>query len=137
MGTAAMTAMLAVCVRSDLRERIIPNSAIAAGAIAAIAIAAATDPGEIGARALCAAAAGGFLLAPALSKPRSMGMGDVKLAAVLGLFLGPAVVTAMLVAFFAGSLAGLQLAIRHGRAARTMAIPFAPFLALGALVAAL
>ncbi len=133
----AMTAMLAVCVASDLRDRTVPNAALAAGALAAVALSLATDPAVLGARALWAAAAGCFLLAPAVLKPGSMGMGDVKLAAVLGLYLGPAVTTALLAAFIAGSIAGLLLAVRHGRAARRMAIPFAPYLALGALVAAL
>jgi leader peptidase (prepilin peptidase)/N-methyltransferase len=64
-----------------------------------------------------------------------MGLGDVKLAAVLGLYLGRGVVAALLVAFALGSLLGLALIARHGWTARSRSIPFAPFLSLGALVA--
>jgi leader peptidase (prepilin peptidase)/N-methyltransferase len=64
-----------------------------------------------------------------------MGLGDVKLAAVLGLYLGIPVATALLVAFGAGALAGLVMVVVGGWEARSRAIPFAPFLALGALVA--
>jgi leader peptidase (prepilin peptidase)/N-methyltransferase len=131
-----MTAMLAVCLVSDLRSRTVPNRAVALGALAALAIVLASDPAALGGRVIAAAAAGGFLLAPALLKPGSMGMGDVKLGAVLGLYLGAAVVLTLLVAFLAGSLTGALLAIRHGRAARKMAIPFVPCLALGAAVSA-
>jgi leader peptidase (prepilin peptidase)/N-methyltransferase len=63
-----------------------------------------------------------------------MGLGDVKLAAVLGLYLGREVVAALLVAFVSGSLLGLALIARHGWAARSRTIPFVPFLSLGALV---
>jgi leader peptidase (prepilin peptidase)/N-methyltransferase len=75
------------------------------------------------------------LLAPALLRPGSMGIGDVKLAAVLGLYLGAAVVAALLVAFLAGTVTGVVMLVRHGPRARRMAIPFVPYMALGALVA--
>jgi leader peptidase (prepilin peptidase)/N-methyltransferase len=64
-------------------------------------------------------------------------MGDVKLAALLGLYLGPSVATALLLAFGAGTLTGSVMLIRHGPSARHMAIPFAPYLGLGALGAVL
>jgi leader peptidase (prepilin peptidase)/N-methyltransferase len=63
-----------------------------------------------------------------------MGLGDVKLAAVMGLFLGRNVAPAILVALFAGSLVGLAMIARLGAAARKQAIPFGPFLALGGVV---
>jgi leader peptidase (prepilin peptidase)/N-methyltransferase len=63
-----------------------------------------------------------------------MGMGDVKLAGVMGLYLGSAVAPALLVAFVAGSVVGLGVIARVGAAGRKMGIPFAPFLALGGLV---
>jgi prepilin signal peptidase PulO-like enzyme (type II secretory pathway) len=61
----------------------------------------------------------------------------VKLIAAIGLFLGPAVLGAVLVALLAGTFYGLLLFIRHGSAAAKLTIPFAPFLALGALCALL
>ncbi|HWO46530.1 MAG TPA: A24 family peptidase, partial [Solirubrobacterales bacterium] len=63
-----------------------------------------------------------------------MGMGDVKLAAVMGLFLGRDVAPAILVALLAGSIVGLVMIAREGSAARKRAIPFGPFLALGGIV---
>jgi leader peptidase (prepilin peptidase)/N-methyltransferase len=64
-----------------------------------------------------------------------MGMGDVKLAGVMGLCLGLPVAPALLVAFFTGSVVGVAIMLRHGAAARKRAVPFGPFLALGGLVA--
>jgi len=84
--------------------------------------------------AIAAAGAGGFLLAVALAYPRGMGMGDVKLAAVMGLYLGRAVVPALAVAVFAGAVVGMALLARDGSSARKRAVPFGPFLALGGVV---
>jgi leader peptidase (prepilin peptidase)/N-methyltransferase len=63
-----------------------------------------------------------------------MGLGDVKLAAVMGLFLGRDVAVAIVVALLVGSAVGLALIARRGAAARKQAIPFGPFLALGSVV---
>jgi leader peptidase (prepilin peptidase)/N-methyltransferase len=63
-----------------------------------------------------------------------MGLGDVKLAATMGLFLGRAVAPAILAALLIGSLVGIGLMLRHGSGARKMAIPFGPFLALGGVI---
>jgi leader peptidase (prepilin peptidase) / N-methyltransferase len=120
----------------DLEHRIIPNRLTALGALLAIALGSALDPHGESARLIAGAAAGGALLAVALAYPRGMGMGDVKLAAVMGLFLGKAVAPALLVALLAGTLYGAFLASRRGTlAARRSAVPFGPFLALGSLVA--
>jgi leader peptidase (prepilin peptidase)/N-methyltransferase len=80
---------------------------------------------------LAGSAAGALLLPVALARPAGLGMGDVKLAVLLGLYLGAAVAPALLVAFGGGALLGLGLVVRHGLAARARAVPFAPFLALG------
>jgi leader peptidase (prepilin peptidase)/N-methyltransferase len=64
-----------------------------------------------------------------------MGMGDVKLALLLGAMLGTSVVVALMAGMLAALVPAVVLFARHGSAARKMAIPFAPFLALGALVA--
>jgi leader peptidase (prepilin peptidase) / N-methyltransferase len=119
----------------DLDRRIIPNKLTALGSVAALAILALTDPGAIPDHLIAAAAAGGFLLVAALAYPAGMGMGDVKLAAMMGLFLGRAVAPAMLVALLAGSLASLVVIRRKGLAeGRKTGIPFGPFLAFGGLV---
>ena len=127
-------ALLVTVTLTDLERRVIPNVILGAGALAGIAIVAATDPSSLPDRAIAAAGAGGFLLLAALAYPRGMGMGDVKLAAVMGLYLGKAVVPAMFVALVAGALVGVALLARHGAGARKAAVPFGPFLALGGLV---
>ncbi len=126
--------VLAAVTLTDLEQRIIPNRVLLAGAVICVAIAAPTDPGGMAERAIAAVAAGGLLLAAALAYPKGMGMGDVKLAAVMGLFLGRSVAPAIFVALLAGSIVGLALIARHGAKGRKMAIPFGPFLALGGVV---
>jgi leader peptidase (prepilin peptidase)/N-methyltransferase len=102
------------------------------GAVAILALAA---PGHLPEHLIAAGAAGGFLLLAVLAYPRGMGMGDVKLAAVLGLFLGRSVAPAMLAALLSGSLLGAAIVAQKGaREGRKTAVPFGPFLALGALV---
>jgi leader peptidase (prepilin peptidase)/N-methyltransferase len=127
-------ALLVMVTLTDLERRVIPNAVLLVGAVAGIAIAAATDPGSLVERGLAAAGAGGALLCVALAYPRGMGMGDVKLAAVMGLYLGSAVVPALLVGFGVGALFGLGLIARHGAEARKRKVPFGPFLALGGIV---
>jgi leader peptidase (prepilin peptidase) / N-methyltransferase len=120
----------------DLDHRIIPNRLMLVGAIAAPAILLATEPDALLEHAIAAVAAGGFLLLAAVAYPRGMGMGDVKLAAVMGLFLGRAVGPAMFVALVAGTLVGAAVIARKGaREGRKTAVPFGPFLALGGVVA--
>lgn len=119
----------------DLEYRIIPNKLTALGAVSAIVIGLALDPAGEPERLIAGAAAGGFLLLAALAYPGGMGMGDVKLAAVIGLFLGRAVAPAILVALIAGVLVGVAIIAGNGAAeGRKTAVPFGPFLALGALV---
>ena len=118
----------------DLEYRIIPNRLNATGAVAALAIGLALDPAGEPQRLIAGAAAGGFLLIAAIAYPGGMGMGDVKLAAVMGLLLGRAVAPAILIALLAGVAAGVAVIARKGAAeGRKTAIPFGPFLALGAV----
>ncbi len=126
--------MLAAITLTDLEQRIIPNKILLVGAILCLAIAVPTDPDGLPERVAAAAIAGGLLFLVVLAYPKGMGLGDVKLTATMGLFLGWAVAPAMLVALFTGSFVGLALIAHHGAAARKMAIPFGPFLALGGVV---
>jgi leader peptidase (prepilin peptidase)/N-methyltransferase len=120
----------------DLEHRVIPNKITAVGAITALALGLALDASGEPARLIAAGAAGGFLLLAALAYPGGMGMGDVKLAGMMGLFLGEAVAPAILIALLAGTLLGAVIIARKGaRAGRKTAVPFGPFLALGALTA--
>jgi leader peptidase (prepilin peptidase) / N-methyltransferase len=119
----------------DLDHRIIPNRLMLIGAVASIAIVLVTDRGSLTEHLIAAGAAGGFLLVAALAYPAGMGMGDVKLAGVMGLFLGRAVGPAMLVALVAGSVVGAAIIAHKGAAeGRKTAIPFGPYLAFGGLV---
>jgi leader peptidase (prepilin peptidase)/N-methyltransferase len=135
LADASLLALLLTVTVVDLRARLVPDRALVLATAIVVPLAVATDPGLLPERAVAALGAGGFLLAGALIRPGAMGLGDVKLAAVLGLYLGRGVVAALLVAFATGSLLGLALIVRHGWEARTRAIPFAPFLSLGALAA--
>ncbi len=129
----ALLCLLVTVTFTDLRRRVIPDPALALAAAAGLGLLALDDPGTLPSRLGWSGAAGGFLLAAALVKPEGMGLGDVKLAAVLGLYLGPGVVGALVVALAAGALAGTTIVIRSGWSARARTIPFAPCLALGAL----
>jgi leader peptidase (prepilin peptidase) / N-methyltransferase len=120
----------------DLEHRIIPNKLTALGAVVAIVLGTALDPAGEPERLIAGVAAGGFLLFAALAYPGGMGMGDVKLAGVMGLFLGTAVAPALLIALVSGVLVGAVIIARKGaEAGRKTAVPFGPFLALGAIVA--
>ncbi len=120
----------------DLEYRIIPNKLTGAGALLALGLGTALDPAGEPTRLIAGAAAGGFLLAAALAYPGGMGMGDVKLAGVMGLFLGAAVAPAILIALVSGVALGAVIVARKGaRAGRKTAVPFGPFLALGGIVA--
>jgi leader peptidase (prepilin peptidase)/N-methyltransferase len=134
LGLVLCIALAAITV-TDLERRVIPNAIVLPGAVAGIAIVAATDPGALPGSLVAAAIAGAGLLAVALAHPGGMGMGDVKLAAMMGVYLGPAVATALLVGFIAGAAFGAALIVRDGAAARKRAIPFGPFLALGGVLA--
>lgn len=133
LGLVFVTTLVAVTL-TDLQQRIIPNRVLLLATVIGIAIVAVGLPSSLPERAIAAAAAGGGLFLVALAYPRGMGLGDVKLVAVMGLFLGRNVAPAVLVALLAGSAVGLAIIAREGSAARKRAIPFGPFLALGGVV---
>ena len=133
LGLMLVSTLVAVTL-TDIERRVIPNAILGVSAAAGLLVAALTDPASLPERLLAALAGGTVLLAAALAYPRGMGMGDVKLVAVMGLYLGKALAPALLVAFAAGSLAGAVLLVRDGAEARKRAIPFGPFLALGGVV---
>ena len=131
LGLLLVSALVPITL-IDLDHRIIPNAITGPAAVAAVALTAILQPHHLVEHLLAGALAGGAFLAVALAAPRGMGLGDVKLAGVLGLFLGRAVAPAIFVALLAGSATGAVLASRRGvKAARKTAVPFGPFLALG------
>lgn len=133
LGLAFVTTLLAVTL-TDLDRRVIPNRILLVAAVVGVALVVIGDPSSLPERAAAALAAGGAFFLVALAYPRGMGLGDVKLAALMGLYLGRDVAPAILVALLAGSLVGLFLIAREGSSARKRAIPFGPFLALGGVV---
>jgi leader peptidase (prepilin peptidase)/N-methyltransferase len=131
-----LVAILVPVALIDFEHRIIPNKITLPAAIAAIAIGLVTKPSGVPEQLIAGIAAGGFLLIFALAYPKGMGMGDVKLAGVLGLFLGRAAAVAVLGGVFMAAVAGALIMTRLGVAkGRKTALPFGPFLALGGLVA--
>ena len=120
----------------DLEYRIIPNTLMIIGAVIAPTIVLLTVPDDILEYLIASVAAGAFFFVFAFAYPRGMGMGDVKLAAVLGLFLGRSVGPAIFIALVTGTLVGALVIARKGvQEGRKTAVPFGPFLALGGVVA--
>jgi leader peptidase (prepilin peptidase)/N-methyltransferase len=135
---AVLVLALVPCALIDIDRRIIPNRITGPGSLVAIALGLVLDPAGEPGRLLWAAIAGGFLLAAALVSPRGMGMGDVKLLGMMGLFLGRPVALALLLALLGSIVAGIVLSRRLGVAkARKTGLPFGPYLAVGGVIAAL
>jgi leader peptidase (prepilin peptidase)/N-methyltransferase len=132
-AAAVFCGALVVVTATDLTHRIVPNRVVLPAAAVVLALMTAAEPSPQW--ALAAAGASGFLLAAAIAYPSGMGMGDVKLALLMGAALGRTVPVALLLAMFAALVPAAVLLLRHGASARKMAIPFAPFLALGSVVA--
>lgn len=130
-------ALLVAVAAIDLEHRIVPNRLVAPAAAWALVAWALVDPGFLPEALASGAGAFAFLLVAALVYPAGMGMGDVKLAGAMGLYLGLAVIPALLVAFLAGSAVGIAILVREGAQARKKGVPFAPFLALGGIVGVL
>jgi leader peptidase (prepilin peptidase) / N-methyltransferase len=129
----AMVLTLVPVAFIDLEHRIIPNRIVVPAAAVVLVAQTAIHPSPEW--AIAAFGASGFLFVTAVVYPAGMGMGDVKLALLLGAMLGWDVSVALMVGFVAALVPAAVLALRHGSKARKMAIPFAPFLAFGAVVA--
>jgi leader peptidase (prepilin peptidase)/N-methyltransferase len=125
--------VLVVLSAIDLTHRIVPNRIVLPAALVVLLAQTALNPSPEW--ALGALGAAGFLFVAALAYPAGMGMGDVKLALLLGAMLGRLVGVGLMLGMLAALVPSFVLLARHGSAARKMGIPFAPFLALGALIA--
>ena len=130
---AGFCAVLVAIAAIDLEHRIVPNRIVVPAIGVALVARTLVDPSPEW--ALGALAAFAFLLAAAIVHPAGMGMGDVKLAALLGAVLGRTVGVALMAGMVAALIPSVALFARHGAGARKMGIPLAPFLALGAVVA--
>jgi len=130
---AFFCSVLVAISATDLEHRIVPNRIVVPAA--AVVLVAQTAIAPSVEWLLAGLGASGFLLAAALAYPKGMGMGDVKLALLLGVMLGRNVSVALMVGMVAAMVPAAVLVARHGARARSMGIPFAPFLALGGIVA--
>jgi len=117
----------------DLEHRIIPNRIVLPATVVVLVANTLRDPSPQW--ALAALGASAFLLTAALIYPAGMGMGDVKLALLMGAALGVTVPVALMAGMTAAMVPSLVLFARHGSKARKMGIPFGPFLAIGSVVA--
>jgi len=121
---------------TDLRTRTIPDAVTGGGAAAVLACRLLVAPGTVPEAVLWASVPMAGLGVLALAAPEGMGLGDAKLAGVLGLALGPGAPVALLAGCAATTAVGGWVAVRDGIAvARRTTVPLAPFLALGAAVA--
>jgi leader peptidase (prepilin peptidase) / N-methyltransferase len=134
IGLLLVSALVPIAL-IDLDHMRIPDLITGPVAIGIVALALALDPGSVVERLIAGALAGGVFFVILFAYPKGMGMGDVKLAAVLGLALGSAVAPAIFAALLAGSGTGVVLSVRHGVAvARKTLVPFGVFLAFGGVV---
>jgi prepilin signal peptidase PulO-like enzyme (type II secretory pathway) len=124
---------LVTVAATDLEHRIIPNRIVLPAAAVVLVAQTAVHPSPEW--ALAALGASVFLLVAALAYPGGMGMGDVKLALLLGAMLGRTVPVGLFVGMAAALVPGIVLLARHGAKGRKMGVPLAPFLGLGSLVA--
>ena len=130
---AFFCAVLVAISATDLSHRIVPNVIVLPAAAIVLVAQTALEPSLEW--LLAAFGASFFLFLAALAYPKGMGMGDVKLALLLGAMLGRTVPVGLMLGMFAALVPSIVLLIQHGSAARKMAIPFAPFLSFGAIVA--
>jgi leader peptidase (prepilin peptidase)/N-methyltransferase len=126
-------AALVVATATDIERRIIPNRVVLPAFAAVLVLNTISDPSPEW--AIGAVGAAGFLFLAALAYPGGMGMGDVKLALLIGALLGRTTPVGIMLGLLFAFVPSAVLLARHGRRARKMAIPFGPFLAAGAVVA--
>ena len=121
----------------DYDHKLLPNRIVYPLAVWGLVATVLVDRDDLVEHLVAGAGAFLFLFLAVLAYPRGMGMGDVKLAGAMGLYLGVSVIPALLIAFLSGSIVGIVILAREGAAARKKAVPFGIFLALGGIVAVL
>ena len=131
--TAATAGTLVWLAAIDLERRLVPNRIVLGSLVLVLAAAFAVDPATGAAHALAGLLAGASFLTAALVRPGALGIGDVKLVALLGALLGAGVLGALTVGFLLLGVAALALVVREGRSALARQLPLVPFLAAGAI----
>jgi leader peptidase (prepilin peptidase)/N-methyltransferase len=134
---AAVVAILVELAAIDLELRILPNRIVLPALLVVLGAQLAIDPSRYAESLVCGVAAGGFLLLPSLVRRGAIGMGDVKLAVLLGATLGRVVAAALAIGLVAAGGAALLLVALRSREALKQEIPLGPFLAGGAIAAIL
>lgn len=129
-----LIAVLIALAATDLEHRLLPNAIVGPAALAGFALSAVAGPAAWWTYPLAAVAVAGFLFALSTAYPGGMGMGDVKMGGMLGLFLGPYAALAVFVGAFSGTVAYVAL-LAAGKIERGSALPFGTFMAFGGLVA--
>ena len=130
---AALIALAAI----DYDHKLLPNKIVYPLAVYGVIATLLVDQDDLVENLIAGAGAFAFLLLAVLAYPRGMGMGDVKLAGAMGLFLGLSIIPALLMAFLSGTIVGVVILAREGAAGRKKAVPFGVFLALGGIVGVL
>jgi leader peptidase (prepilin peptidase)/N-methyltransferase len=118
----------------DVEQRIVPNRIVLPATAVVLLTRALIAPGDVAQYLLAALAAAAFLAVPRLLSRSAVGMGDVKLALLIGVTLGWGVATAVALSFFCLFPVAVVTMLRGGLAARKATLPMAPFLAAGALL---
>jgi leader peptidase (prepilin peptidase)/N-methyltransferase len=131
---AILAPTLVLLTAIDLDRRLLPDAIVLPTLAVVLILQIAFYPHHTLEWVLAALGAALFFFIPMFIYPAGMGMGDVKLAALLGSALGTSVVAAIAVALFAAGGFALLVLAREGLGARKKAIPFGPFLTLGGLV---
>jgi leader peptidase (prepilin peptidase)/N-methyltransferase len=121
-----------VVTATDIERRIVPNRVVLPAALAVLVLDTVWHPSPVW--AVGAFGLAGFLFVAAVAYPGGMGMGDVKLALLIGALLGKTTPVAFMLTLLLTLVPTVFLIARHGRGARRLAIPFAPFLAAGAVI---
>ncbi len=130
---AAFCCVLVVLSVIDVNHRIVPNRIVLPAAAVILVAHTAIEPTP--SWLIWSLVASGALFLFVLAYPKGLGMGDVKLALLLGAMLGASVTVALMIGLFAALVPAAVLVGRHGTSARKMGVPLVPFLALGSVVA--
>lgn len=135
-AAVALTLTVAAASVTDLRRRLIPNPIVATAAAVGLLLAATGGPGRLAMAALAGALVAAPMLAVALARPDGLGMGDVKLVAVIGIYLGWSAWIALLSGLGLATITGILISLGRRQRPSKTTLPLAPFLAAGAVAVA-
>jgi leader peptidase (prepilin peptidase)/N-methyltransferase len=132
-----LTALIIPASAIDLNHRIIPNAINFPGAFLVFAVATIAEPDRLAEFVLGGLGCFLFLGVAWAISPKGMGLGDVKMALMIGLGTGRYAFVALFTGFVASTVLSVYLLTRRGAKARKTTFPFGPFLAFGTVIALL